>query len=222
MFGIVFAILFVTGCGGGGGTKKDAAYYKERFRKNTTIKALHTDKRVLFTIKSLEDAFVSKFDINGTNEGVNRDIIVQLKSNLADAVDNVDASELKDNVAIILPGVKDENKTQTMRLDTQLQEAIKQVCSGCEEDDIKGWFVEHQAALEKSAQDGSGIDEADDNQPLFAPPPPPEPLLILGAPPPYPPEIVSGYADYGTEKYDFVEIQKLREQYNRGVDKYKK
>jgi hypothetical protein len=192
---------------------KNAAYYKAAFKKATTIKALHTKTKVLFTIRSLRNYFVTAFNVYGTNEKINKKIIRVFRNNLAHDVDNVDASKLKDNVAIILPGIKDKNKTPQIRLDIQLKKAIKTVCSNCKERDIKNWFVNHQFSLEKSIQANSGIDEADDNQPLFAPPPP-RVVLVLG---PNGPMVIPNYDDY-----DFVEIQKLREQYNRGVEKYKK
>ena len=205
------AILALSGCGGGGTKEvvKDASYYKEEFKKATTIKALNTEQDVLFTMKSLGDSFISSFDVNGTNEGINRDIIALFKSNFADKINNVSNVILKDDVAIILPGILDENKTQ-IRLDSELKSAIKTVCNDCKEDATENWFTDNQTTLEKSAEDNSGIDDTDDNQPLYAKPPP-EPFLIIGQPP-----------RSVIENYDIanpVEIQTLRAEYDKGVDK---
>ena len=187
MFGIVFAILFVTGCGGGGGAKeevkKDAEYYKKELRKATSIKALHTDKRVLFTIKSLKNSFVNEFNINGTDEATNKAIVAKFKSNFEDEIKENTGYDfnIKDDTAILMPSINEKDDVPYKFAD-MLKEAISLECSGCNEDDVDEWFKNNQASLEKSMQEQSGIDESDDIQPLCVSDlePPPLPMLIIG------------------------------------------
>jgi len=207
------AVLALSGCGGGGDKKvvKDAAYYKEIFRKATTIKNINTEKRVLFTMRSLRDNFITKFDINGTNEGINRDIIDQFQHNLADKVDNNKSFVITDETPIILSGKKDDINT-TYRLDLELKSAIATICGvDCKQQDVDRWFEQHQDALEKSAEDNSGVDQTDDSQKFLANPPPDLLLVILG-PPKVPPIF--------QEDDPFVEIQHYREVYNQFQDEH--
>jgi len=187
MFGIVFAILFVTGCGGGGGAKeevkKDAEYYKKELRKATSIKALHTDKRVLFNIQSLKNSFVNEFNINGTDEATNKAIVAKFKSNFEDGIKENTGYDfnITDHTAILMPSINEKDDVPYKFAD-MLKEAISLECSGCNEDDVDEWFKNNQASLEKSMQEQSGIDESDDTQPLCVSElePPPLTVLIIG------------------------------------------
>ena len=207
------AILALSGCGGG--TKevvKDAAYYKEEFRKVTTIKSLHTEKKVLFTIQSLRDSFVDSFDINGTDEGTNIDIVEQFKSNFEDKISNIKDFKLKDNTAILMPSLK-EKEFRKLKFAGELKSAIKTVCAACKEQAIEDWFSANQTELEKNMQDNSKVDKSDDTQPLCvaALEPPPITILIIGQPPR---DVLPD-----TDTKEPLEIQAVRAEYNKGVDK---
>ena len=189
---------------------KDAAYYKERFRQATTIKSLNTETKVLFTMKSLRDNFIKQFDVNGTNEGINRDIIDQFQRQLEKQVENDDAFVITDKTPIILAGKKDDSNT-TPRLDTQLKRAIGEICGvDCKRQDVDRWFEQHQDALEKNAEDNSGVDQTDDLQKFLANPPPDPMAVLFASPPPPPPPIYRGG--------HFVEVQALRAGLNQWAD----
>ena len=202
------AVLALSGCGGGGDKKvvKDAAYYKKEFKKRTSLKSLNTDKQVLFTMKSLKSSFITQFDINGTNEGINRDIIEIFKSNLEKAIENNDSFTIKETTPILLSAKNDDRNVS--RLDNELKSAITTVCANCKQEDIAKWFMDNQDTLEKSAEENNHLNEADDSQPILANPPPD--ILVVYLPPPQPPHIYQGG--------HFVEIQTLREGYNRWVE----
>ena len=214
LFSVVIggAILALSGCGGGGTKEvvKDAAYYKEEFRKATTIKALHSKKRVLFTIQSLRDSFVSTFDINGTSEGINRDIIELFKSNFENKISNIKDFRLKEDTAILMPSIM-EKEFRELKFADELKSAIKTACDTCKEEAIEDWFSVNQTSLEKNIQDNSKVDESDDTQPLCvaALEPPPITILIIGQPP------LSVIPDINTSAP--LEVQAARAEYNKNV-----
>ena len=209
------AILALIGCGGGGTkeVKKDAAFYKEEFRKGTSIKVLNTDERVLFTMKSLRDSFLQSFDVNGTNEGINRDIINQFKSNLLRSLHNEESIDFKnveinEITPILLASISAKNKGDA-GIETKLKEAVKEVCDSCQENDVNQWFIDHQSSLEKSMEENSEVDEDNDKQVYIDETPPPYAIIVCCQP-----DIPINFNDH-----HFFEIQTLRAVYNSDVDR---
>ena len=207
------AILALIGCGGGSTKEvvKDAAYYKEAFRKATTIKALNTDERVLFTMKSLRDSFLQSFDVNGTNEGINRDIIELFKNDIEKSIDGVENFTIKEDTPILMGSMKVKENPEK-HLDAKLKSAIKTVCTECKEADIEDWFSNNQSALEKSMEDNNNVDIENDKDPYLPSEPPPIPFEVL----PYPlPLYVIGPND---DTHDFIEMQTERAEFARFID----
>jgi len=217
------AILVLIGCGGGTkdtpqDTSKEAAnYYKEEFRKATSLKALNTDKRVLFTMKSLRDNFLQSFDVNGSNEGINRDIIELFKSNIEKSIDVVENFTIKEDTPIFMASMQVTEQPEK-HLDAKLKSAIKTVCTECKEADIEDWFSHNQASLEKSMEDNNDVDIENDKDPYLVQDPPPTVLLLIPWPKDKKEEPIHYEVGPNDDTSDFIEMQTERAEFARFID----
>ena len=215
LLGSIIASLLLIGCGGGSAKDADReAYYKEEFRKATSIKALNTDKRVLFTMKSLRDSFLQNFDVNGTNEGINRDIIELFKSDIEKSIDGVENFTIKDDTPILMASMKVKENPEK-HMDAKLKSAIKTVCTECKEADVEDWFSHNQASLEKSMEDNNDVDIENDKDPYLSATPPPYVWLII----PWPKDKKIHYEiGPNDDTNDFIEMQTERAEFARFID----
>ncbi len=96
----LIALFLIVGCGGGG-TKKDATFYKDRFKKATTIQALHTKDTVIFTLNEM-DKVASNQEVF-VNQDIQAQFLKNFKNNLLQKLDFPKDYVLNKDTPIILP-----------------------------------------------------------------------------------------------------------------------
>jgi len=129
------AILALSGCGGGSTKEvvKDAAFYKESYKKATSIEALNTEDTVLFTMSAFKEALNDPKVVTKEMDEATKLSIVQLfEESVEDSISNIENYISRDDVPIILP--RDQSKAPSTNGNPVLDfnSTLKSATSDCE------------------------------------------------------------------------------------------